>query len=104
MKSIKNHGKFVIGIIALILVAGAFFMILRSHSNLEDASLKSWLTASDSRRATAADILTNGDTKNSELLSQCITKMAQMTDSGNVKVRDAAALCSVGIALRSDEK
>jgi hypothetical protein len=32
----------------------------------------------------------------------CISKMASMSDSGKVKVRDAASLCSIGIELRGN--
>lgn len=101
MKIIKSNLKLIVGILALVLAAAIFFIAMKAQSNLEEGNLRAWLSASDSRRIAAVEIL-NGSKENSDLMVSCITKMASMSDSGKVKVRDAASLCSVGIALRSD--
>jgi hypothetical protein len=99
MNFIKSHAKLAVGILALGLAAFIFFASMKLQSNLEDGTLRNWLSASDSRRAAAVEMLL-GTTENSELMTACVSKMAAMPDAGNIKVRDAASLCAVGIALR----
>ncbi len=101
MKIIKSNLKLVVGILALVLSASVFFIAMKSQSNLEEGNLRAWLSASDTRRSAAVEILT-GTKENTDMMVACITKMASMSDSGNVKVVDAASLCSVGIELRSN--
>jgi|APHig6443717817_1056837.scaffolds.fasta_scaffold00023_56 hypothetical protein len=101
MKIIKSNLKLVVGILALALAASVFFIAMKAQSNLEEGNLRSWLSASDSRRAVSVEILT-GTKENSDLMVSCISKMASMPNSGKVKVRDAASLCSIGIELRSN--
>jgi hypothetical protein len=101
MKIIKSNLKLVVGILALVLAAYVFFIAMKAQSNLEERNLRAWLSASDSSREASVEILT-GTKENSDLMIACISKMASMPDSGKVKIRDAAALCSVGIELRSN--
>lgn len=102
MRLIKSNIKLLIGILALALAVSVFFIAMKSQSNLEEKTLNSWLSASDTRRMAAVEILT-GTSENSELMISCISKMASMPDTGKVKVRDAASLCAAGIALRNNE-
>lgn len=99
---LKTHFKLILGIAAIFLVLIVFFVVMRSQQNLSERNLRDWLSASDSRRAAAATILA-GTADNADAISKCITKMASLPDSGNFKVRDAAALCTVGIALKADD-
>jgi hypothetical protein len=99
MKFIKSHLKLTIGILALGLAAVLFFVAMQSQGNLEEGTLQKWLSASDSRRIAAAQILSGSD-ENTDLLVGCISRMAQMHDAANVKVRDAVSLCAVGITLK----
>ncbi|MCL2537979.1 MAG: hypothetical protein FWE52_00650 [Alphaproteobacteria bacterium] len=99
MNFIKSNLKLIIGICAICLVVMIFFVTLRAQQNLEDGDLRNWTTASESRRLATAEIM-GGSAETAELMSGCITKMASLPDSGRFKIRDAASLCAVGIALR----
>lgn len=101
MKFVKSNLKLVVGILALALAVSVFFIAMKAQSNLEEGNLRAWLSASDTRRAAAVEIL-SGTSDNSDLMIGCVSKMASMPDSGQVKVRDAVSLCSIGIALRDD--
>ncbi|MCL2339271.1 MAG: hypothetical protein FWC51_04970 [Proteobacteria bacterium] len=101
MNFIKTHFKLLIGIAALGLVAVVFFVSMKPQ-DLETGDLHAWLSASESRRAAAVEILT-GSTNNVDLTVACINKMASLPDAGKVKVKDAAALCAVGIALQDNK-
>ena len=102
MNFIKSHIKLIIGILALGLAVFVFFMAMKSQNNLEESDLRAWLSASDTRRAAAVEILT-GSSENSDLMVACISKMASLPDALKVKIRDAASLCAVGIALRENK-
>lgn len=101
MKFVKSNLKLVVGVLALGLAVSVFFIAMKAQSNLEEGNLRAWLSASDTRRAAAVEIL-SGTTENSDLMIACVSKMASMPDSGQVKIRDAVSLCSIGIALRDD--
>jgi hypothetical protein len=101
MNFIKTHIKFIIGILALGLVAVVFFISMKPQ-DLETGDLRAWMSASNSRREAAVEILT-GSQENIGMMVACIDKMATLPDSGKVKVRDAASLCAVGIALRDNK-
>lgn len=96
----KKYLKLIIGIAALILVAIIFVITLKS-SGLENGDLRDWRSASESRRTAAVKIL-DGSEANVQVLSDCISRMSDLPDSSRVKVRDAAALCSIGIALKDN--
>ncbi len=102
MKFMKSNLKLVVGILALALSVAIFFIAMKAQNNLEQGDLNRWLSASDTRRTAAVKIL-SGTSENSDLVVSCISKMASMPDTGKVKVRDAASLCVVGIALRNNE-
>lgn len=99
MNFIKTHIKLFVGILAIAMAVFVFFVSMKSQTNLEEGELRNWLSASDSRRIAAAEILT-GTAENSELMVACISKMATLPEASKVKIRDAASLCAVGIALR----
>lgn len=98
MSFIKKYLKILIGVAALILVFFVFIMSQRTE-NLETAALKKWPAASQERRMAAVKILTGTD-QNTELIVKCIDKIAQLPDSGEMAVRDAASLCYTGAQLK----
>jgi hypothetical protein len=95
---LKKYFKLAIGILALFLAGFIFFMSMRPNS-LEEGDLRTWRGTAESRRLAAAEILT-GSAENLSLMVACIDRIATLPDSGKMKVRDAAALCATGIALR----
>ena len=100
MQFIKKYFKILIGIAALILVFVIFAMSQRS-GNLEGGTLKNWLAAPLDRRIAAAQILVGSDA-NSELITQCIDKIASLPDSGEMAIKDAASLCYTGMQLKEN--
>jgi hypothetical protein len=101
MQFIKRHVKFIIGILALGLVAAVFFVSMQSGQNLEDGELRNWPAASQARRNAAVRIL-SGTEENTEIMVACLDKMATLPDSGTVKIRDAASLCMAGVMLKDN--
>lgn len=100
MNFIKKYLKFVIGICVLILVIVLFFMAQRT-SDLEGGTLKTWRAASQERRTAAVKILTASDA-DSDLLVQCVDKIATLPDSGEMAIRDAVSLCYTGLQLKDN--
>ena len=96
----KKHIKFVIGIAVLILVALTFFMSMRKN-DLENGTLRNWISASEARRIAAVKILT-GSEDDTELMTACLDKMSALPDSGKMKIKDAASLCLTGIKLKEN--
>lgn len=100
MNFLKKYLKIFVGAAVLILVLVVFFFAQRS-SALETGTLKDWRAASMERRVSAAQIMT-GSGDNIELLVACVDKMAGLTDSGEMAVRDAMSLCNTGIKLKQN--
>ena len=100
MKVIKKYLKFIIGI-AVLLVVIVVFMLVMQTSDLENGNLKKWRAADLDARMAAAQILSASD-ENLELLVQCVDKMANLPDSGEMAVRDAMSLCYTGIQLKAN--
>jgi len=66
---------------------------------LETGELKDWASSANDRRLAAVKILTGSD-ENSDIMVACITRMSALPDASKMKVKDAASLCAVGVALR----
>ncbi len=98
MNFIKKYFKIFIGAAVLVLFIVVFFFSQRGTS-LEVGMLKDWRGATVERRIAATQILTGAD-ENIDVLVACIDKMATLPDSGEMPVRDAAALCYTGIQLK----
>jgi len=94
----KKYLKFIIGLAVLILVACVFFFVLRSK-DLESGNLRDWASASDAQRGAAVKILTGSDANN-EVMIACLNKMSSMTDAAQMKIKDAASLCFIGVKLK----
>lgn len=97
MNKLKKYLKLIIGIAVLILVLAVFFLRQKS-SDLENGNLAAWARASDSRRLAAAEMMTGGE--HSELVAGCLDKMARLSGSEKMKIRDAASLCLTGIMMK----
>ncbi|MCL2369329.1 MAG: hypothetical protein FWC83_01485 [Alphaproteobacteria bacterium] len=101
-KFIKQNFKMAVGIVAILIVAVSFFVLLMRPASLEESDLRNWQTTTQARRAAAVEILT-GSRENTELMVECIDAIATLPESGRMNIRDAAALCAAGIALRDME-
>ena len=101
MQTFKIHFKFVIGMGVILIAAMTFFIYLR-HGNLENSDLRAWPSASESRKIAAIKILSGTD-QDIDVMVGCISKMAMMPESGKMKIKDAASLCAVGVALNKNE-
>ncbi|MCL1786081.1 MAG: hypothetical protein FWG39_02945 [Alphaproteobacteria bacterium] len=102
MSAMGKYFKLAVGILTVTLVGFIFFMSMRPTA-LEEGDLRSWRGTGESRRVAAVEILT-GSAENLGLMVACIDRVAALPDSYKMKVRDAAALCAAGIALRENAK
>lgn len=96
---IKKYFKIFIGIAALVLVFVVFTMTQQRSTTLESGTLKDWRAAALDRRMASAQILVGGE-ENTELIMQCIDKIAALPDSGEMAIKDAASLCYTGMQLK----
>lgn len=101
MQTLKNHFKFVVGVAVILIIAMTSFILLK-HGDLENGELRSWISASESRKFAAVKILTGSDFDTGVMVA-CISKMAMIPDAGKMKIQDAASLCAVGIVLNKNE-
>lgn len=100
MHFVKKYLKFIIGIAVLIFAIIVFFLAQRS-SNLESEILRNWPSASLERRQSAVKILTASD-ENTDLLVQCVDKIASLPESSEMAVKDAVSLCYTGLLLKEN--
>ena len=100
MNTLKKHLKLIIGIAVLILFAVVFFFIAQAK-DLENGNMRHWVSASAERRVAAVKILT-GDEKYTELMVQCLDKVATLSDAADMPIKDAASLCFMGIQLKDN--
>lgn len=100
MNFIKKYLKIFIGVAVLVLAVGVFFFAQQS-GDLEGASLKKWRNADLARRSAAVQILVASD-EYTELLVQCVDKIASLPDSSEMAVKDAVSLCYTGIQLKEN--
>lgn len=100
MKFLKKYLKFFIGVAVLILAVLVFFLAQRS-GDLENANLKKWRNADLDRRMAAVQILSASD-EYTDLLVQCVDKIAELPDSGEMAVKDAVSLCYTGVLLKEN--
>ncbi|MDR0741691.1 MAG: hypothetical protein LBF28_02865 [Rickettsiales bacterium] len=94
----KKHFKLFIGISAIILFAVVFFFLSKS-GELETGSMTRWKSAPVERRAAAVKILTGTD-DGADLMVRCLDKIADLPESADMPVKDAASLCFMGIQLK----
>ena len=96
---LKRNFKLIIGIAVLVLVIAIFFAVKSKSVGLENGNLQKWTLASVEAKVSTVQSLTN-NTKDADLIVQCVDKMSSFNDSGEFAVRDAIKLCNMGIQLR----
>ena len=104
LQKIKYIIKITIVCVLLFLFVALGFCVKHTYT-FENSSLKKWQFLSEQHRiATLNRIVPNA--QDSELLIQCVSKIAQLPDSETMDIRDATVLCYNGIKLNSvsDEK
>ena len=103
MNFIKQNLKFIIGIGVLLLVVAVFsFTMKKAYSkSLDSGNLKDWAKASEQQRMDAIKTITGSDA-NIEVLTACVSRMAVLPDAENTPVKDAAALCQLGLLLNEN--
>lgn len=101
MKINKKYLKLLLGT-AVLLLFGFIFFFLQKSSDLENAKMDRWTSASVERRNASIKILTDDDDVNKELMLQCMNKIASLPNSSEMSVRDSAALCYTGIKLKQN--
>ena len=77
------------------------FVQIQKNGDLESKNLHSWQKASLNDRAAAVKILTASE-ENTDLIIQCVDKIATLPDSAEMTVRDATELCFMGIKLKGN--
>lgn len=98
---LRKNFKLIIGIAVLVMVIPLFFMMQYKSTSLENGDLQKWTMSAVERKVATVQVLT-GDTKNTDLIVQCVDKMSTFNDSGEFAVRDAIKLCNMGIQLREN--
>ncbi len=98
---LKRNFKLIIGIAVLVLVIAIFFAVKSKSVGLENGNLQKWTLASVETKLSTVQSLAN-NTKNADLIVQCVDKMSSFNDSGEFAVRDAVKLCNMGIQLREN--
>lgn len=101
LEFLKKNFKLIIGIAVLVLVVAVFFVTQSKSISLENGNLQKWTESAIERKIAAVQFLAN-DKENTDLIVQCVDKMATFNDSGEFAVRDAVKLCNMGIQLREN--
>lgn len=100
MKFIEKYFKLFV-YVAVVIVSIVVFFLSQRGSVLESGTLKNWLAASDTARVAAVKVLT-ASSENADLISACVTKMAQLPDSAEFSVSDAVRLCGLAVQLKEN--
>lgn len=101
MNFVKKYFKILIGGGAL-LVALAVFVSFTGTKDLANGTLKDWPRSALEDRKSTMQMLVGTD-NNTELLVQCVDKMATLPESGEMAIADAARLCNLGILLKENQ-
>jgi len=92
----------VILVFAIFVVLGLFIKPIRTFEN---SHMKKWLSLSQQEKITTVQRIVP-NTENQDLLIDCVTKIAELSNSNEMIVHDAVVLCYNGIKLNqeTDEK
>lgn len=101
MNFIKKYFKILIGAGVLLIALGVFISFTGSK-DLANGTLKDWPKAALEDRKTTMQMMV-GSEENTELLVQCVDKMATLPESGEMAITDAARLCNLGILLKENQ-
>lgn len=97
MKSIL---KFVLGVAVLLAMFFIFFHTQNS-SNLENGTLKHWLSASNDQRVATVKVAVAGE-GDIDLIVACVNKIASLPDSNEMDVTTAIVLCHTGNVVKEN--
>ena len=96
--------KIFIKVLIVVLVLGIFVvlgLIIKPIRTFESAHMKKWLSLSQQEKITTVQrIVPNAD--NQDLLIDCITKIAELPNSNEMTIHDAAVLCYNGIKINME--
>jgi len=90
----------VVAVFATFIVLGFF---IKPKTSFENANMKKWLGLSDEQKTDTTNRIITADV-DQDLLIQCIDKIADLPDSEEMQIRDAAVLCYNGIKLAPESK
>lgn len=101
IKEIKKILKICIVLCILFILVVFGFFIKHTHS-FENYKMSKWLELSPQQQIyTLNKIVT--ESENTDLIIACLTKIANLPDSDEMIIRDAAALCYNGIKLSKQD-
>ena len=93
-----------ISIVCVLLFAFVVLGFCVNHTyTFENSSIKKWVVLTEGQRISTLKRIIPDITQDTDLLIQCITKIAQLPDSGTMDIRDGAALCYNGIKLNNNK-
>ena len=96
----KHILKFILGVFVLLAVVFVFFYSQRTN-NLENKTLKHWLSASNDQRVATVKIAVAGD-GDIDLIVACVNKIASLPDSNEMDVSTAIILCHTGSMVKEN--
>ena len=104
IQRLKRFVKISVACCVLILLVVLGFFVKHIYT-FENSNMKKWLSLSEQQQIlTVKRVISDFDAlENSDLLIQCITKIALLPDSERMDIRDAASLCYNGIKINSNE-
>ena len=88
----------VVIVVSIFIVLGFF---IKPTQYFENSNMKKWTLLSDTQKINTLNNIIK-DNSNQDLMIKCIDKIATLPDSGEMQIRDAAALCYGGIELNSN--
>jgi nitrogen regulatory protein PII-like uncharacterized protein len=102
IKTVKRILKISIAAtVAIVLVVLGFFV--KHNYTFENASMDKWSDLTSEQQIATLNRVVS-DYTDQELLLQCVSKIAQISDSGKMDIRDAIVICYNGIKIAQDEK
>ena len=102
LQRIKYVIKITIVCVLLFLFVVLGFCVKHTYT-FENSSIKKWTILTESQRIATLKRIIPDAPQDMDLLIQCITKIAQLPDSGTMDIRDGAALCYNGIKLNNNK-
>ena len=87
--------------VIIVLITLGFFV--KHHYTFENSNLSKWPELTAQQQTDTLNRVVPGH-EDSELLLQCVSKIAQIPDSEKMDIRDAIVICYNGIKINKDEK
>ena len=89
-------------IVAVLVVFVVLGIFLRPMWTFENSKMTKWLKLSEEQRLSTVNQVAK-DIEKPDLLIKCVTKIADLSDSENMVIRDAIAICYNGIKINTAE-